>query len=71
MMDGGTTDRRSEFEVAQRGQLIDCDLSRFYKLYFVGLRTEAHDMTFKILLLINYDLKLVVVNKTPQHIVIM
>ena len=45
-------DRRSEFEVAQRGQSIDCDLSRFYKLYFVGIRTEAHDMTFKISLLI-------------------
>ena len=47
------------------------DLSRFYKLYFVGIQTEAHDMIFKILLLINYDLKLVVANKTPQHIVIM
>ncbi len=41
-------DRRSEFEVVQRGQSIDCDLSRLYKLYFVGIRTEAHDMTFKI-----------------------
>ena len=41
------------------------DLSRFYKLYFVGIQTEAHDNNYF------YELKLAVMNKTPQQVVIM
>ncbi len=63
-MDGGMMDR-PEFKVLRRGQSIDCDLSHFYKLRFVGIRTEAHDNNYF------YELKLAVTNKIPQQVVIM
>ncbi len=50
-MDGGMMDKWSKFKVARRGQSIDCGLIHFYKLYFVGIQTEAHEMIFEILFL--------------------